>query len=201
MIILTPFVGYLLGSLPTANGIARVWGVDLRKDGSGNPGANNARRLGGLTLASVVLAVELAKGAFAFFAGYVMAGDLGGILSGVAAVAGNVYNVWYGFSGGKGLAITGGVLLASWPVALGVLLIALAVLQVTTRSSGRATLATLMVLVVLAITWVVLGWPNAWGVSEPAGLLLLAGSIAAILTPKHLYDARNPVSAPAHPSS
>jgi hypothetical protein len=46
--ILLPAVllGYLLGSIPTANGLARLRGVDLRKAGSGNPGVNNARRLG-----------------------------------------------------------------------------------------------------------------------------------------------------------
>jgi len=44
-------------------------GVDLRRGGTGNPGPNNARRLGGLPLAFLVLVVEMAKGMTAVAAG------------------------------------------------------------------------------------------------------------------------------------
>lgn len=53
--------GYLIGSLPTADWLGRAAGVDLRRDGSGNPGANNARTLGGLGLGVRVLAMEVTK--------------------------------------------------------------------------------------------------------------------------------------------
>jgi glycerol-3-phosphate acyltransferase PlsY len=62
-------VGYLIGSVPTALWLGKLWGVDLRRGGTGNPGANNARRLGGNTLALLVLIVEITKGLLAVVVG------------------------------------------------------------------------------------------------------------------------------------
>ncbi len=62
MIALAALVGYLIGSMPTANVLAGLWGIDLRTSGSHNPGANNARRLGGPILALLVFVVEIGKG-------------------------------------------------------------------------------------------------------------------------------------------
>src|SRR5690606_27985836 len=45
-------VGYLVGSAPTADWLARRRGIDLRSTGSGNPGTNNALRTGGPRLAA-----------------------------------------------------------------------------------------------------------------------------------------------------
>lgn len=109
--------GYLIGSIPTAGFIARLRGIDLRRQGSGNPGTNNALRTGGVILAISVLVVEAAKGYAAVLVANSMVDDWGAVVGGVAAVAGNVFNVWYGFSGGKGLGISLGVLLA--PLAMG----------------------------------------------------------------------------------
>jgi len=53
--LLAAIAGYALGSLPTAGALARMRGIDLRAEGSGNPGANNALRTGGLILAAGVL--------------------------------------------------------------------------------------------------------------------------------------------------
>ena len=69
MIGLAAITGYLIGSVPTAVWLGKLWGVDLRRGGTGNPGANNARRLGGLPLAFLVLVVEMAKGMTAVAAG------------------------------------------------------------------------------------------------------------------------------------
>lgn len=52
--------GYPIGSIPTANAIAGLFGIDLRSEGSGNPGANNARHLGGPGLSIAILSVEAA---------------------------------------------------------------------------------------------------------------------------------------------
>ena len=38
-------VGYLLGSLPFGYVVARAHGVDIFKEGSGNPGATNVKRV------------------------------------------------------------------------------------------------------------------------------------------------------------
>lgn len=199
MIFLTPVVGYLIGSLPTANGLARLWGANLRSDGSGNPGAANAHRTGGFTLAAVVLLVEIGKGLLAVVVGLSMAGDLGGILAGIGAAAGNVYNVWYGFDGGKGLGISSGVVIGLWPTAYPVFLAVLITVILITRASGIATLVTLATVVVLSFLWPAMEWEMAWGIDEVELLPLLGIGLTLVLMRKHLFDARNPLRRPSRP--
>ena len=114
-IVAAALAGYLIGSVPTAVWLGRLWGVDLLREGSGNPGTNNARRLGGYTLAVLVLIVEIGKGLAAVVVGLVIGGEAAALAAGVSAVAGNVCNVWLRFKGGKGLGICGGVILGLWP--------------------------------------------------------------------------------------
>lgn len=190
MILVAVMTGYLLGALPTAAGIARLKGIDLRAEGSGNPGANNARRLGGLGLAGAVLFVEMAKGASAVLIGDALGGDPGAVAGGIAAVAGNVFNVFYGFSGGKGLGITGGILVASWPTVLLPALALLIVAVLITRSAGAAAVVAIIGLDLFALAWVSQGWPTAWGVANNGQLLVLSLVLTAIIWQRQWREAR-----------
>lgn len=190
MIIAGVAIGYVLGALPTASTIARMRGVDLRAGGSGNPGANNARRLGGLGLAAAVLFTEMAKGAAAVVIARSLGGDDWAIAAGIAAVAGNVFNVFYRFSGGKGLGITGGVLIAAWPTVLGPALAVLLAAVAITRSSGAGTIVAIVGLNVFALLWVAQGWPTGWGVENDTELVVLSLGISVIIWRKHWRDAR-----------
>ena len=180
--------GYLIGSLPTANAIAGMFGIDLRSEGSGNPGANNARRLGGPGLSVAILVVEAAKGAAAVLAGDILAGSPGMAAAGLGAATGNVYNVWYGFEGGKGLGITLGVLLVAWPLALPPVIVAIAAVAVITRSTGLASVGALVMLLILGVLWVPMAWPIAWG-ADGVSLPWLAIGLALVIAPKHVSDA------------
>lgn len=196
MTVVALLVGYLIGSVPTAVWLGRLWGVDLRDGGSGNPGANNAMRLGGFKLALVVLAVEVVKGVSAVAVGSAIGGDPGAVAAGLGAIAGNVYNVWLGFHGGKGLGISGGVLLAVWPVMVPIALLVLVLTSALSRSSGKGTLIGLGVLIIGALTWDQLGWGDAWGVEDQRLLVVTALGISVILVRKHWYDARHPIRSP-----
>ncbi len=183
--------GYLIGSLPTANAIARLRHVDLRQSGSGNPGTNNARKLGGLGLAAPILVIEFLKGVACVTIGGLIAGDAGSVVAGASAIAGNVFNVWYRFAGGKGLAITGGVLLALWPAGFVVLVATIAVGAMLTKSTGTASLIAIVAMIVMAILWVAEQWPHAWGIEDVALLPCFAIAAGVIVAPKHLLDTRN----------
>lgn len=189
MTFLAPVVGYLIGSLPTANSIALLWGVDLWTAGTGNPGANNARRAGGIALAVAVLAVELVKGVLAVYVGHLLGGDLGAILAGVGAAAGNVYNVWYRFEGGKGLAISAGVVLGAWPAAFPIVVAVIIVVSAITKSSGIGALATIVTLVALGLAWPSFEVTMPWGIDDAGLLPWLAIGLSLVLVQKHWADA------------
>ncbi len=186
--VLALVAGYLIGSIPSANAIAGLFGIDLRLEGSGNPGANNARRLGGVGLSVAILLVEAAKGAAAVVLGDIIAGSPGMVAAGLGAATGNVFNVWYRFQGGKGLGIALGVLLVAWPLALPPVIVAIAAVALVTRSTGMASLGALVVLLVLGLLWFPMGWPNGWGAGSTS-LPWLAVGLAVVITPKHLSDA------------
>ena len=38
-------IGYVIGSIPTAGWLGRLWRIDLRREGAGNPGTANALAL------------------------------------------------------------------------------------------------------------------------------------------------------------
>ncbi len=139
-------------------------------------------------LALTVLMVELAKGLGAVRLGFMLEGDAGVVAAGVGAVAGNVYSIWYGFKGGKGLAITAGVLLATAPVLLLPTALVLVLVVVPTKSSGTATLAAIVVLNAAAATWWLQGWSTLWGIGPGPLLLTLSLGMTLVLWPRHNSD-------------
>ncbi|MGD2059706.1 MAG: glycerol-3-phosphate acyltransferase [Acidimicrobiia bacterium] len=179
--------GYLIGSIPTAGFLARARGVDLRNQGSRNPGTHNALRTGGPVLALVVLGVEAAKGFGAVWLGSWLGDDLGAVLAGLGAVTGNVYNVWYRFQGGKGLGISLGILAATWPTVLPVVIVVIAVAVLATRSAGLAALAALAALIVSAVLWAIFQRPTG-GVPPDAMLVVMAMGMALVMAWKHWRD-------------
>ncbi|MCH7900965.1 MAG: glycerol-3-phosphate acyltransferase [Acidobacteria bacterium] len=178
-------VGYLIGSSPTAEWLGRLAGVDLRKEGSMNPGTNNALRVGGPPLAAAVLAMEMAKGAIAVIAGAALAGDLGAVLAGVGATTGNVFNMYYRFQGGKGLGISAGILTAIWPTVLAPVIAVILITVLITRSAGASAIVTIVAFNLMAILWATLEWPMAWGIEATSQLLVLSVGMGAVLWNRH----------------
>lgn len=190
MSLLALLAGILVGSAPTADWLARRWGIDLRRKGSGNPGANNAFQLGGPALGGTVLGVELAKGFAAVWVGHRVAGVAGAALAGAGATAGNVYNPWYRMGGGKGLAITGGTLLAAWPAVAMVLGAVIAGGVATLRRSGPAALLALAAYTAIAVTGLAVTLPGRWAVEAAEWAALMAVGQVVVMAPRHYTDAR-----------
>ncbi len=119
---------YLLGSIPSGYLAGKCNGLDLRNEGSGNIGATNALRVLGKKWGYTVFAADFIKGILGVIAAQqigviggwntgVMA-DLFGVIGAFFVVVGHVFPVWLGFNGGKGIATSGGVIIAlfPWPV-------------------------------------------------------------------------------------
>ncbi len=114
-------VSYLLGSIPMGLILTKMMGRgDLRRVGSGNIGATNVMRVGGLRMAGLVWILDMAKAAAAVFIGKYIAGDAFGAWCGFAAIVGHCYPVWLKFKGGKGISSLFGTLLAVSPMSFAV---------------------------------------------------------------------------------
>ena len=109
-------VGYFLGTIPTGYLVAKLRGVDIQKVGSGNIGATNVLRALGTLPAIVVVVLDPLKGAVAALIPTLIGTDTWTIvLSGLAAVLGNNFNVLLRLRGGKGIATSIGVYLVIDP--------------------------------------------------------------------------------------
>ena len=113
-------LGYLLGSIPFGLLFAFLSGAgDVRKIGSGSIGATNVLRTGKKWAAALTLLFDAGKGAFAVLLVRYLLGTDASLLAAFAAFLGHLYPVWLRFKGGKGIAVSLGILLAvNWPMAL-----------------------------------------------------------------------------------
>lgn len=106
-------IGYLLGSFPSGYIITRnKTGKDIRQLGSGNAGARNVFREVDLAAAIPVALLDIGKGAAAVAIAYwLLDAPLFFVLAaGLAAIAGHMWSIYRGFTGGNGLAAAVGVL-------------------------------------------------------------------------------------------
>lgn len=148
-------IGYLLGNISSAYLYVRhVMHADIRELGSGNAGATNVNRVLGLGPALRVFILDVLKGVAAVLLGSWLAGSTGGMLAGLAVVAGHDWPVVMGFRGGKGMATTVGVLLALLPKAV---LPVVLLFVVTVAVTRFVSLGSLVVCVSLAPATMILG--------------------------------------------
>ena len=172
-------VAYVLGTFPSAVLVARARGVDITAAGSGNPGASNVARVLGTGAGAVVFLLDALKGAIPAAVG-LLAGSRGGAYALVgAAMLGHMFPAWRRWRGGKGAATFGGSILVLHPwLGLG-LLIAWIVLR---RVTGKASLATLVILAGLIVGVIAIGRPW-WEVAAVIGL-------GALVLVRHLGNIR-----------
>ena len=117
-------VCFAIGSVPFAVFSMLGTGIDIRKVGSGNPGFNNVLRVD-KRRAVLALIGDMGKGYVAVWLVWRLFPvpsiphnlDLValGWIYGFAAVLGHCYSPFLKFNGGKGIATSGGVMLALYP--------------------------------------------------------------------------------------
>lgn len=183
----TAVSAYLLGTLPSADVAAKLatkGTVDLRAQGSGNPGGTNVAKLVGKKWGTAVMLADIAKGAGACALGRSLAGSVGAQVAGPAAVTGHCYPLWSGGKGGKGVATSVGQVLATFPVYFP-LDFAVAAATVSNPKLKHRTFAANTV---ASVTWVLASllwwrrrWPNLWGPTPSAGLPLAAAVSSLII--------------------
>lgn len=148
--------GYLAGSIPFGLLLGKLRGVDIREKGSGNIGTTNVFRILGRKAGIFCLVLDVLKGFVpVFLAHQLVPDDLTGdtieVLTAFATIMGHNYSPWIGFKGGKGIATTGGALLALAPFAVLVLVVIFVIVTLTTKYVSLGSIATGIALPLLTL--------------------------------------------------
>lgn len=174
-------VAYLLGSIPTGYTAAKLLkGIDIREVGSGSTGATNVLRTLGKGPGAFVLLVDCLKGVLAillvyWFFNFASSHNLIPAtvnpqwqswivtLAGLSAILGHSKSIFLGFTGGKSVATSLGILLAmNWQVGfatVGVFAIVIAVSRIVSLSSisGAAAVSIVMILLHQPLPYILFG--------------------------------------------
>ncbi len=162
--------GYLLGSIPSAYLIGRLWGkIDLRKEGDGHISATAVYREVGRIPFVVALLMDGAKGVLAIYVATLLSGSTPVMVAtAYAAVIGHCWSVFIRFKGGFGAAVTYGVL---GTLVVGEFLIGVAVALVLIFTTRKSSLSTYVLIVAVSIILLI----------ERKGLILVLFPLGLIL--------------------
>ena len=145
-------IGYAFGLIQTGYLYGKTQHIDIRTKGSGNAGTTNALRTMGWKAGVITLLGDCLKCVFAvlvvrlIFGG--AHGDIMPVLSqyaGLGAILGHNYPFYMKFKGGKGIAVTAGIIITTWNI--WIMLICLAVFLVSVAATKYVSVGSLVVLV------------------------------------------------------
>jgi glycerol-3-phosphate acyltransferase PlsY len=169
-----PFIAYLLGSIPWGIVIAPFFtSRDIRKQGSGNIGATNVRRIAGSKAGALVLTGDILKGVLPVYMAMRLVniahplGQLYIAIIALAAFLGHLYPLYLGCKdGGKGVATALGCILVISPFTA-VITVLVFVLMVCI--SNRVSVASLSASAVLPLVM----WKATAAWSLTAGAIIM----------------------------
>ena len=165
---------YLLGSVSFAILVSASQGVDIRSEGSGNPGTSNVLRVMGRRSAVLVLAGDGIKGAAAAWLGSVAVGPEFGFVTLLVAVVGHTFPIWHGFRGGKSVATAIGGFLFLAPGVGALLTVVWIVMVAVWKTASIASIATMALAV-----------PAMWLAGRSTSELAWTGVVAIFVLVRH----------------
>ena len=171
MVVVLMIVAYILGSIPNALWIGKVFkGIDVREHGSKNTGSTNAARVLGAKLGILTLILDISKGAIpTLIATMLLDSTISAILVGICAILGHSFSIFMKFKGGKAVATTVGVFIVLVP---GAILLAAVIFFLVFGITRYVSLSSMIGAISLPI-WIILFYKNI--------LLTIFGIIIAIL--------------------
>lgn len=140
-LVLGLIIGYVFGSIPSTYLVGKAIGrIDLREKGSGNLGTTNVIRNLGLGAGILAYVLDMLKGLIPVlvinhFWGYQVA-----VMTGIGAIIGHCYSLFFNFQGGKGVAVSSGVLFALDPLIAVILIGGQLIIFFATRLMGLASI-------------------------------------------------------------
>lgn len=142
--LISVIISYLLGSCNSSIITVRLLKhEDIRERGSKNAGLTNTLRCYGKIPALITLIGDLAKGIIAvlisrlIFTFIVGADNFDlqtiGYISGIAAIIGHIFPIYYGFKGGKGVLVSSSILIVIDPLTFAIIIPFFLIITLITR--------------------------------------------------------------------
>lgn len=164
-------MGYIVASWNPAITLSKaIYHKDIRTCGSGNPGFTNFKRTFGNKWAWWVMVLDLCKAAivvllFAYlFQFFGVPFQIGAAYTGIFALIGHAYPVWYDWKGGKGFLVTLSVIaVVDWRVGLA----AFGLMTVLLLTTDYMSLSTVTALLLSPIALIFLN-------AEPIAIVIVA---------------------------
>ena len=188
--ILAVVIGYLFGNFETSVLVAKKQGINIREHGSGNAGTTNALRVMGSKAGVITFLGDFGKMMLAFLTVWLIFGlknpELTLMLklyTGIGVILGHDFPFHMGFHGGKGIAVTGSLMmLLDWRTGIVAFVLFVGILWFTCYAS----LASLLMVTVDSILFLVLCGckvipMGSLGFAEAAVLIGIVWCLAVIL--------------------
>ncbi len=169
-------IGYAFGLLQTAFFYGKMHGIDIREHGSGNAGTTNTLRVLGTKAGLIVFAGDLLKCVCAvllcgFLFRHIMPEEtylpvkyLIKLYAGAGAVLGHNFPFYLNFKGGKGIASTGGMMIAFHPLIIPVGLVTFFGCFLTTH---YVSLGSLMLYTGFLLQMIIMGQLGMFHTTQP----------------------------------
>ncbi len=184
-------LAYLIGAIPFGYLVGRWRGVNIFDHGSGNIGATNVGRVLGPGYGVFVFCLDCMKGAgavalIAWLGSHQWAtapperlpsGTLK-VLAAIAAFLGNLYPIYLGFRGGKGIATGLGIVLVLVPLPAILALLTWVTVASVSRWVSLASLAAVVVLCVARLGFTAEPWSST---QQTVSLFCLGGTLLVFL--------------------
>lgn len=183
--VIAALAGYALGAVNPAAIVARVFGVDLRATGSGNPGATNVGRALGPRWAILVGFLDVLKGFIPAVVFGTLVGQTTGEVAGIAAVVGHVTSPYLRGRGGKGVATTLGAILGVQPLLAIPVLIAFGIGVAVWHRVGLGAVLGAIALVVCGLA----GWLAGWIDAADMWFAVVLGMVVLVRHQRNLREA------------
>lgn len=190
-------IGYVFGLIQTGYLYGKTQHIDIRTKGSGNAGTTNALRTMGWKAGIITLLGDCFKCVCAVLVvRLIFGGKYGDIMpllsqyAGLGAILGHNYPFYMKFKGGKGIAVTAGIIITTWNI--WIMLICLAVFVVCVAATKYVSVGSLAVVVTYLICVVAYGQMGGFHVdgSHLYEMYVLAALVVVSAFYKHRANIR-----------
>ncbi|MDE5578180.1 MAG: glycerol-3-phosphate 1-O-acyltransferase PlsY [Oscillospiraceae bacterium] len=190
--VISVVISYLLGSCNSSIIVVRLLKhEDIREKGSKNAGLTNTLRCYGKFPALLTLIGDLGKGIIAvlisilIFSLMVGSGNFDrqtvGYISGIAAIVGHIFPIYYGFRGGKGILVSSSILIVIDPLTFAIIIPFFAVILIISKYVSVASISA-------AVFYPILTFLLHYFVeSEPLGTCIVHTALVAVTSVLLIY--------------